>query len=492
MKKKIYSLWGLFITSSLTAVTTILFMISFSGPEKAQGNVVPPAQIQPAAWLEAQPASFADLAEKVKPAVVNIATKQVIRGRQQRRFAPFGQPQEPFEDFFERFFEGMPQEQQRDSLGSGFIIHKDGTILTNSHVVSGADEIDVKLSDGRSFPAKVLGADEQSDIAVIKITAKADLPVVALGNSDAVRPGDWVMAVGNPFGYEQTVTVGVVSATGRVIRGGPFAKFIQTDAAINPGNSGGPLFNMKGEVIGVNTLINAAGQGLGFAISANIAKKLSEQLVNKGEVSKGWLGVAVQEVTEDLAKSFGMERAEGALIAEVFDGSPAAKAGIQRGDVVLKFDGQKIEEQYDLILAAGSTDPGKAVEVEALRNGTLKKFSLTVGKREPDLSQTGAAPHGKADLLGVVVRSLSPSDAQELGLPPNFQGVVIQAVEPGSVAESHGIRVGDLLLEMNDAKIVNLDTYQKALKELKEGNLVRLFLKRDRQSIYIAFRLSKK
>ena len=197
-------------------------------------------------------------------------------------------------------------------------------------------------------------------------------------------------------------------------------------------------------------------------------------------------------MTEDLAKSFGMERAEGALIAEVFDGSPAAKAGIQRGDVVLKFDGQKIEEQYDLILAAGSTDPGKAVEVEALRNGTLKKFSLTVGKREPDLSQTGAAPHGKADLLGVVVRSLSPSDAQELGLPPNFQGVVIQAVEPGSVAESHGIRVGDLLLEMNDAKIVNLDTYQKALKELKEGNLVRLFLKRDRQSIYIAFRLSKK
>lgn len=448
--------------------------------------------IQQANWFPGNQVSFADLAERASPAVVNVSTTKVVR-RPQGPGMPHLGPRDPFfDEFFERFFDGVPREQQQKSLGSGFIMNKDGTILTNSHVVAGADEIKVTLADGRSFDAKVVGLDEKTDIAVIRVAAKADLPTVPLGDSDKIRPGDWVMAIGNPFGLEHTVTVGVASATGRVIGGGPYAKFIQTDASINPGNSGGPLFNVRGEVIGINTMIFAAGQGIGFAIPINLAKQLAPQLVEKGKVTRGWLGVSIQDITPELAKSFELKSEEGALLAEVFSSSPAAKAGLQRGDIVVMFDGQKIKDPYDLSLAVGNTLVGKKVEIEVLRKGEQKKFQVDVGTQEevaPVATRGEEKPGSKADKLGLVVRAITVEDTRELDVPPTFRGIVIQRVEPGSAAEAADLRGGDVVLEINGVKIESLADYAQATEKLSEGSIVRLFVKRGRASVYVAFRL---
>ncbi len=446
--------------------------------------------VQPVSWFEARPSSFADLAERVDDAVVNISSNKLVR-RPNMRMPRFG-PRDPFDDFFERFFEGMPEEQKQRSLGSGFIIDDRGTILTNNHVVSQADEVEVTLVDGRSFKAKTIGVDEKTDIAVIRITSDEKLPFVKLGDSKKMRPGDWVMAIGNPFGLENTVTVGVVSAKGRLIGGGPYAKFIQTDASINPGNSGGPLFNMQGEVIGINTMIYAGGQGIGFAIPIDLAKSMLPELVEKGSVSRGWLGVAIQDVTPELAKSFGLEKPEGALIAEVYSGSPAAKAGFRRGDIVVEYDGEKIEEPYDLSLYVGQTKPNKSVKAVVLRDGKRTELSVKVGKQEK--GQTTAAQEepsvaGKADKLGLVARTISAEDAHRLDVPAGFRGVVVARVEPGSPAERAGVHAGDVVLEVNGAKIDGIAAYRAGVEKLKEGGFVRLFLKRGRASIYVAFKL---
>ena len=437
-----------------------------------------------------RPDSFADLAESAGRAVVNISTKKNGRAAMRRGpSSPFGGGHDPFNDLFERFFEDMPQRPQQ-SLGSGFIIDKNGTILTNSHVIAGADEIEVQLSDGRKFSAEVLGQDERTDLAVIKVKAKKDLPAAKLGNSDKIRPGDWVMAIGNPFGLEQTVTVGVVSATGRLIGGG-HAKYIQTDASINPGNSGGPLFNMKGQVVGINSMIIASGQGLGFAIPVNLAKKLAPQLVKEGRVSRGWLGVSIQEITPELAKSFELEKSEGALIAEVFSGSPAAKAGLKRGDIVIEFDGQKVKEPYDLTVAVGNTSPKVKSDLVILRKGKKKTLSVKIGAYQEDVPRFArgkTSDPGKADELGLVVRSISPRDAKRLGVPAKFKGVVIERVEPGSAAEDADMRPGDVLLEINSTKIKRISDYKRISSELKKGTVVRVFVKRGRASVYLAFR----
>lgn len=411
---------------------------------------------------------------------------------------PHSGPNDPFDDFFKRFFEeGTPREQMQHSLGSGFIIDKDGTILTNNHVVSQADEIEVQTSDGKKYKAKVVGADEKTDIAVIRVKVDHDLPFVALGTSKTMRPGDWVMAIGNPFGLEHTVTVGVISAMGRAIGGGPFAKFIQTDASINPGNSGGPLFNLKGEVIGINTMMYAGGQGIGFAIPIDLAKGMLPDLVEKGVVSRGWLGVSMQEITPELAKSFGLKEDEkGALIAEVFSGSPAAKAGLMRGDVVTEFNGQKIEEIYDLSLAVGEAKPNSDAKVTVLRNGEKKELLIKIGKQEGGKMTAAAGDEGSgpgasknADALGLYVRPISVEDTRELDVPANFRGIVVARVEPSSAAEMADVRAGDVILEVNNAKIQSSDDYMKAVKDLKKGDMVRLFIKRGKSSVYLAFGL---
>lgn len=495
--KKRYSLLTVVVISALTAVV-MAAVIAWTGGVRKGASVeitTPNSDVlpaRPAAWFEAQPSSFAELAQKVQAAVVNISTsKKIARPRMMMPF-PHGGPRDPFDEFFEKFFEGMPREQTQRSLGSGFIIEKNGTILTNNHVVSQADEIEVQTADGKKYKAKVVGTDEKTDIAVIQIKAGKDLPYVQLGSSREMRPGDWVMAIGNPFGLEHTVTVGVISAMGRAISGGPYAKFIQTDASINPGNSGGPLFNLKGEVIGINTMMYAGGQGIGFAIPIDLAKGLVPELVEKGVVSRGWLGVIIQQITPDLAKSFGLKEEKGALIAEVLSGSPAAKAGILRGDVVVEYNGKKIEEPYDLSQAVGETKPNSDAKAVILRNGEQREILIKVGKQEGE-TQAAAEPEGpattKADIIGLVVKTISPQESERLDVPTGFRGVVVTRVEPGSPSEAAGVNTGDVVLEVNSMKVSSLGDYTSAVKTLKQGDLVRLFIKRGRSSIYLAFGL---
>ncbi|OGQ40353.1 MAG: hypothetical protein A3A85_01165, partial [Deltaproteobacteria bacterium RIFCSPLOWO2_01_FULL_42_9] len=319
-----------------------------------------------------EPNSFVKLAKDLNPVVVNISTTQVIK---QKPMVPFPEFRSPFEDFFGdefKFFGESPEREfKRQSLGSGFIINKEGYILTNNHVVENAEEIIVTLSDKKEkeYKAKVIGKDARLDVALIKVDANGDLPVANLGDSDKLEIGEWVMAIGNPFGLSHTVTAGIVSAKGRVIGAGPYDNFIQTDAAINPGNSGGPLFNLKGEVIGINTAIIAGGQGVGFATPINMAKDILLQLKEKGKVTRGWIGVSIQEVTPDLAQSFGLKDKQGALVSSVNKDEPADKGGIKAGDIIVEFDGKAITEVSDLPRTVATTAPGKTVKVKIIRDG---------------------------------------------------------------------------------------------------------------------------
>jgi serine protease Do len=498
MFSKRYPLWALVAVSFVAAAAAIALLAGLgeikTGKAADQIYHSSPSgvDLQPAAWFEAKPASFADLAEKVQSAVVNVNTSKVVKRQEMMPFPRFG-PRDPFEDFFDKFFEGVPKEQTQRSLGSGFIINKEGDILTNYHVVAQADDIEVKLADGRKFKAKVIGKDEKTDIALLKIKGAGDLPYVTLGDSGKLRPGDWVMAIGNPFGLEHTVTVGVVSALGRMIGGGPYAKFIQTDASINPGNSGGPLFNIQGEVVGINSMIYAAGQGIGFAIPVNLAKEMLPQLASKGSVTRGWLGVAIQDITPELAKSFNLKDEKGALIAEIYPDSPAAKAGVARGDIVTSFNGQAVEDPYSLSLAVGNTQPGSDAEMKVLRNGKEVTLKVKVGKQEGEkmAEEGGTGPEAapsKADMLGLVVKPISPEDARELDLSAGFKGIVVGRVEPGSSAEGADLRSGDIILEINNKKVESLPDYQDAMKQVKKGDVVRLLVKRGHASIYVAFR----
>ncbi|MBT3181152.1 MAG: DegQ family serine endoprotease [Deltaproteobacteria bacterium] len=496
---KRYSIFTVISISIITAVVVAATVVWTGNIRKGYSVDIVGGQkkvdTRPAAWFRAEPKSFADLAEKVGKSVVNISTSKKVRGGfGGQQFPRFG-PRDPFDNFFDRFFEGMPdapRERMSKSLGSGFIIDANGTILTNNHVVAGADDIEVGLSDGRTFKAKVLGIDERSDIAVIKIKNDKNLPFARLGSSKAMRPGDWVMAIGNPFGLEHTVTVGVVSAKGRLIGGGaPYAKFIQTDASINPGNSGGPLFNLKGEVIGINTMIHAGGQGIGFAIPIDLAKKEIPELIEKGSVSRGWLGVAIQEVTPELAKSFGLKKTEGALIAEVYSGSPAEAAGLKRGDVMLEYDGERIEEPLDISLHIGHTKPGKKSKIMVLRKGEQKTFDVEIGKykESKEAFRQPAIGRGKADNLGLIVTSITPDKARQLGITANFKGVLVKRVEPDSAASYANVRTDDLILEINDQKVQTIEAYEGVVDKLKKGDPVRLFIKRGSASIYVAFKL---
>lgn len=440
------------------------------------------------AEAKAAPPDFVELAKKLKPAVVNISTTKVI-GKQQpsrrQQANPFGN--DPFEDFFERFFKDVPQRPfKQRGQGSGFIIG-DGYIFTNNHVVSGADEIKVKLSDGREFKGQVKGADEKLDLALISIETKENLPVAPLGDSDALEVGEWVMAIGNPFGLAQTVTAGIISAKGRWIGSGPYDDYLQTDASINPGNSGGPLFNAKGEVIGINAAIVAGGQGIGFAIPINMAKAVLTQLKETGRVTRGWLGVSVQPVTPELAASFGMKGEKGALIAEVVKDSPAEKGGLNAGDIILEFDGKTIKDMHDLPRLAAVTPVGKRASVKVLRDGkTLEK--TVVIERMADSGQSTQKEASAEARFGLVVADLTKDIAARLRIQET-SGVVVTEVKPGSAADEAGISVGDIIRQINTTPVKNTREYAKLVSSLKKGATVPFLVRRGDSSLFVALKV---
>lgn len=432
------------------------------------------------------PQSFADLVEKVKPAVVNISTEKTVRipGSPFRHF--FGD--EPFRDFFKWFFEDIPdRELKQQSLGSGFIIDKDGYIITNNHVVEGADEIRVKLADGREFKARVVGRDPKTDLALIKITTLfKDLPVLTLGDSDKIRVGDWVLAIGNPFGLEHTVTQGIISATGRVIGAGPYDNFLQTDAPINPGNSGGPLINLNGEVIGINTAIIATGQGIGFAIPSNLAKNVISQLKEKGKVIRGWLGVSVQTITPEIAASLGLKDVSGALVTDVVSGSPADLAGIKRGDVIVSFNGKEIKKMLDLPRLVAETPAGKRVEIKIIRDGKENILSATISEQKEGRVTFKGFTIGEQ--LGINVHDITPQLARQFNLRDR-SGVVVIDVLPNSLADEAGIEVGDIIKEINKNPVKNLKDFETLIERVNKDKPLLFLIKRGNQTLYISIRL---
>lgn len=430
---------------------------------------------------------FVPLVKELKPAVVNIGTTTRIKTPRLPSSpfmqSPFGPS--PFDEFFGRFFEEPRQQRgmKKRSLGSGFIISSDGYILTNYHVVANADEVSVKLSDGREFKAAVKGSDEKLDLALLKIESKASLPAVRLGDSDAIEVGEWVLAIGNPFGLAETVTAGIVSAKGRVIGSGPYDDFIQTDASINPGNSGGPLFNSKGEVVGINSAIIAGGQGIGFAIPVNMAKSIIEQLKEEGKVTRGWLGVVIQPVTANLAKSFGLEEERGALISEIVAASPAEKAGLQPGDIILTFAGRKIQEMNDLPRLVAATTVNKKVKVTYLRDGKEAEASVVIDRLKD--GEPGSTADPGSAVLGMQVRELTAEFARQLRTKETAGVVVVELDEEGLAAEA-GILLNDIIKEVNGRKVTSLDDYKKALAVAKKGDFVRLLVRRGDNLLYIA------
>ena len=432
--------------------------------------------------------NFINLAKELRPAVVNISTSQVGGGGQQSFPSPFGE-EDPFSEFWRRFFgEPLPRGPHRQkSLGSGFVVDREGYILTNNHVVEGGDKIIVRLSDEKEFEAKLVGRDAKTDIAVIKIDADIDLSTAPLGNSDQLEVGEWVLAIGNPFGLEHSVTAGIVSAKGRNIGAGPYDNFIQTDASINPGNSGGPLINLRGEVVGINTAIFSRGGGnigIGFAIPINLVKELLPQLKSKGKVTRGWLGVVIQGVTPAIAESLGMDEARGALVANVSSDGPAEGAGVQIGDVIIEFGGQRVKESNNLPIIVARTPVDKEVRVVVLRDGKEVKLSVTIGELKEE--EILASTKGKGN-LGLTVQRVTPQIADSLGLD-RAEGVVITMVELGSPAEEAGLRRRDVILEIDRKSIRKLSDYQKAITKIKKGKGVLFLVRRGETTLFLALK----
>ena len=430
------------------------------------------------------PANFADLAEKLSPSVVNIKVTKVERMTGPTSMGPEGfDPDSPFGELFRHFFgdtpQGSPREFRQQGTGSGFIISKDGLIVTNNHVVEGAKEVTVTLSNKEEYSAKVIGRDPKTDIALVKIQPKGALPAAPMGDSERLRVGEWVVAIGNPFGLSNTVTAGIVSAKGRVIGAGPYDDFIQTDASINPGNSGGPLFNTQGEVVGINTAIVPNGRGIGFAVPINLAKGLLPQLEAKGEVTRGYLGVKVQAITPELAKSLHLKDQKGALVADVTKGSPADTAGLKTGDVITGFDGKEIAEMHNLPSVVATTPIGKEVPITILRDGSQQTLKLKVGQMPGEHAEASGSEEPAQGKWGLALRDLDARTAQRLGLNPG-DGVLVAAVQPGSAADRAGLQTGDVLLEVNRKKVTSVKEVQaEAQKDPKAQTLLLLFRRGD-------------
>jgi serine protease Do len=450
---------------------------------------------------------FVEIAKKQNPAVVNVSTKAKAEAVHKNFRAPRPNPSprpgpgqgrspDPFRDFYDRFFGERPNQQKpKQGMGSGFVIDKEGHILTNYHVVEGADEIVVMLDDQgneKEYTATLVGSDPKTDIALIKINREQgdtkDFPFLKLGSSENLEVGEWVVAIGNPFGLSHTVTVGVVSALGRSIGAGPYDEFIQTDASINPGNSGGPLINIEGDVIGINTAIisgNTGGNvGIGFAIPINIAKGILMDLKERGTVTRGWLGVMIQKITPELAKSFGLNQSEGALVGDVIPDGPAAKGGVKRGDVIIRFDGQQVKDMEDLPKIVAATRPNSVVDVEVIRDGSEKTLRVSIEL----LKDSKEVVVAKADPLGLQVQDITEELAQGLQLE-GIEGVLVSDVTAGNAAAEAGVRRGDVISEMNRGPVKNMQDYQNLLASVEKGSSVLFLIKRGGSTIYIAVKV---
>jgi serine protease Do len=428
--------------------------------------------------------SFADLAQELSPAVVNISTTTVVENTQG---GPG--PNSPFNDeFFKRFFPGPQRPQKKNSLGSGFIINKEGYIVTNNHVVDGADEIVVILKEGDEYPAKIIGKDAKTDLALIKIEPKNGLPVIRLGNSYNTRVGDWVLAIGNPFGLGHTVTAGIVSAKGRELGAGPYDDFIQTDTAINPGNSGGPLFDMAGNAIGINTALftrSGGNQGVGFAIPVNLAKSIVAQLKESGKVTRAWLGVMIQQITPEIQDSLELKTRKGALVADVVKGSPASKSGILRGDVIIRFNGDEVSSQRELPTMVAFLPVGQEVEVVVLRNGKEMTVQVTLEEMEEEPVVAGGSSEEVQEGLGLAVQNITPEIAEQLGLT-GTEGVVVSDVEQNGMAAQAGIRRGDVILEVNRTKVTDFESLNTVLEKDKDSKSILFLINRGGNTIFVA------
>jgi serine protease Do len=429
------------------------------------------------------PSPWVQLARELKPAVVNVSTKRVEEGW--RRLEGSGDEESQFNHFFRQFFGDQPRRTVR-SLGSGFIVNADGYVVTNNHVVDGATEIKVTLADGREMAAKVLGRDSKTDLALLRIDAKG-LPVVALGDSTQLQVGEPVMAIGNPFGLEQTVTTGIVSATGRVIGEGPYDDFIQTDASINPGNSGGPLINGKGQAVGINTALfsqHGGSVGIGFAIPINLAKPVLTQLAAAGRVERGYLGVAVQRVTPDLARSFKLDGPQGALVASVAHGSPAMKAGVRSGDVIVEYDGHRIGRSDELPRVVAETPIGKDVSLVVVRDGKRVTMPVKVA-RLAEAPERAVAESSSSAPLGLNVQTLTPALAKQFGLHESV-GVLVRGVEGASPAADAGVQPGDVIAEIDRQPVKTVDDLERAIEKRHPGSSTLLLVHRNGGDLYIA------
>ena len=450
------------------------------------------------------PESFADLAEELSPSVVNITTSTTIAGvtDQARPQIPEGSP---FEDLFRDFFNngegGQARPRRSSALGSGFVISADGYIVTNNHVIDKADEIVIEFFDGKELVAKLVGRDPKTDIAVLKVEATEPLPFVGFGDSDIARVGDWVMAIGNPLGQGFSVSAGIISARNRTLRSGPYDDFIQTDAAINRGNSGGPLFNMNGEVIGVNTAIispNGGSIGLGFSMSSRVVSRVVNQLKEYGETRRGWLGVQIQDIDSDMAEALGLEKVSGALVSGVPDG-PGADAGILSGDVILSFDGVEVEDTRGLVTIVGNADVGKVVDVIIFRDGSSKTIKVTLGRREA-AEKEKIVPAAKVPekikesvKLGMKLLTINAETRTQLNLPEDLNGVAVLDVAETSDAFEKGIRAGDVIVEAGRTKVTDVndisDIFENAISSGRKSIL--LLVKRGDNSRFVGLSLSK-
>ena len=451
------------------------------------------------------PESFADLAEELSPSVVNITTSTTIAGvtDQARPQIPEGSP---FEDLFRDFFNngegGQARPRRSSALGSGFVVSSDGYIVTNNHVIDKADEIVIEFFDGKELVAKLVGRDPKTDIAVLKVEASEPLPFVGFGDSDIARVGDWVMAIGNPLGQGFSVSAGIISARNRTLRSGPYDDFIQTDAAINRGNSGGPLFNMSGEVIGVNTAIispNGGSIGLGFSMSSRVVGRVVKQLKEYGETRRGWLGVQIQDIDSDMAEALGLDKVSGALVSGVPEG-PGADAGIQSGDVIISFDGVEVEDTRGLVTAVGNADVGKVVRVIIFRDGKTKTIKVTLGRREAaekeKLVPVTKAPEKikETEKFGMKLLTINSESRIQLNLPEDLEGVAVLDVSDTSDAFEKGIRAGDVIVEAGRTKIADVNDISKIFEDAIEAGRksILLLVLRGDNSRFVGLSLSEK